>query len=310
MTAERRLGLAIAQYGPHATADAVHTVAAAAEEIGFDSLWVGDRLLRPVEPTELYGGLLPWPEGFGTFLDPLVTLTAAAARTERIRLGTNVLIAPLHVPVRLARELASLDVLSGGRLMVGLGVGWSRQEYAAAGVPWAERGARLEETLDVLEAVWAGSPVSHQGHFWHIDPARIDPRPPRRPPLYLAGRAPAALDRVARRADGWLPAGVPFPVMAETWERLRAKNGSLELIVRGNVFLTGDAVSVARGGTPGERFPFVGSRDQVVEDVLTCFRLGAHEVLLDLQQTCDDPRRMLAEAALIHERVRCASIGG
>jgi len=301
-----RLGVAAAQYGPHI--GAVRSFAEAAEEIGFDSLWVGDRLMLPEHPTELYGGVAPWPEAYGTFLDPLITLATVAARTERIRLGTNVLIAPLHTPVRLARELASLDVLSGGRLVVGLGVGWSRQEYAAAGVPWSERGARLEETLDVLAEVWSDGPAEHSGHFWQIDRSRMDPKPVQRPgpPVYLAGFAPQALERVGRRAAGWLPAGLPIAQMGQIWQQIRRPDHGLdsqEMIVRANVHLTETDLPASR------RFPFTGSRIQVVHDIHAAYEAGAAEVFVDLQQTCTDPKHLLDEAALIHQAVRETRMG-
>jgi probable F420-dependent oxidoreductase len=283
-----RLGLATAQYGACATADAVYEVAETAEKIGYDTLWVGERLLAPVDPIDGYGlPGNPWPAEFATFLDPLVVLSAVAARTHRIGLGTNVLVAPLHVPVRLARELASLSVLSSGRLAVGLGLGWSRQEYAAAGVPWAARGARLEECLDVLAACWSAGPVSHDGPLWRIDPSRQEPRPVRAPRVHLAGFAPAALDRVARRADGWLPAGLPLPLLASLWTSVRERAAaygrdpsSLELVVRVNAPVR-----------------------QAVPYAEEAFRLGASEVLLDLHQFCAGPGELLDQAAVFYEEM-------
>jgi probable F420-dependent oxidoreductase len=173
---------------------------------------VGDRLLAPVDPSVGYGGGPGYPAQFRAALDPFVVLTVAAASTEHVGLGTNVLNAPWYPPVLLARTVAALDLVSGGRLHLGLGTGWAPEEYAAVGVPITERGSRLDDCLDVLDAWWAaapGEPVAHEGRRTTIAPSYVDARRPQRPPVLLAGFAPRALDRVARRADAWLPVAVP-----------------------------------------------------------------------------------------------------
>ncbi|HEV7650431.1 MAG TPA: LLM class flavin-dependent oxidoreductase [Actinophytocola sp.] len=126
---------------------------------------------------------------------------------SRVTLGTNVLNAPWYPPAILARSLTTIDVLSAGRLLLGFGVGWSPEEYQAAGVPMTERGARLGECLDVLEALWTANPAEYQGKHWSVPATHTDLKPAQKsgPPIYLAGYAPAAQRRIARRADGWLP---------------------------------------------------------------------------------------------------------
>ncbi|PYR82930.1 MAG: hypothetical protein DMG18_13985 [Acidobacteria bacterium] len=166
-----RIGFALPQIGPIGGPDAITRVARRAEELGFDSLWVLDRLLYPVNPRA------PYPVGDGTLpikykrvLDAIETLTFAAARTERIALGTSVLNIPWYNPVLLARRLATLDVLSGGRLRVGLGIGWSPDEYEAAGASWKTRGKGADERVSALKAIWTrvrrhrlqGSEVLHR----------------------------------------------------------------------------------------------------------------------------------------------------
>jgi alkanesulfonate monooxygenase SsuD/methylene tetrahydromethanopterin reductase-like flavin-dependent oxidoreductase (luciferase family) len=156
-----RIGLSVPQLGALAQPHAVTTVATEAEIAGYDSLWVMDRLLAPLHPRSAYPGT---PDGalpaeHHRVLDPLVVLTHAAAVTDRVRLGTNVLVAPWYPPVPLARSLTTLDLLSGGRLTVGLGIGWSADEYDATGASMHGRGARLEEILDVLEHAWTGDIV-------------------------------------------------------------------------------------------------------------------------------------------------------
>ncbi len=166
-----KLGLALPQYGSFTDPQQAVEVAGAAEALGYDSLWAGDRILVPEHPRDRYpGGDGSIPPQFKAILDPLVVLTVAAAVTDRVRLGTNTLNALWTPPILLARSLASLDLVSQGRLDVGLGLGWSSDEYQAVDVPWAGRGARLEETLDVLETIWRMPrrcsmtvPVDHPG---------------------------------------------------------------------------------------------------------------------------------------------------
>lgn len=214
-----RIGFTLPQYGPVANTPAEITrFAAAAERLGADALWVGDRLLSPLEPKIGYGlsGPGPFPPEFASVFDPFTALTLAAAVTSRVRLGTNVLNAPFYSPLPLARTLTSIDRASNGRLVAGFGIGWSPDEFEAVGVPFAARGRRLDEILDVLDAAWDNEIVAHDGPQWKVAPSRIDHKPAKRPPVQLGGFAPAALQRIGRRADGWLAAGaLPGMLKAE-----------------------------------------------------------------------------------------------
>ncbi|MER6141657.1 TIGR03619 family F420-dependent LLM class oxidoreductase [Streptomyces sparsogenes] len=207
-----RIGFALPQFGAlaHHPEDVVR-FARQAEELGAASLWVGDRLLAPVRPTVGYAGTDTIPPEFRVALDPFALLATAAAVTERVQLGSNVINAPWYPPAVLARSLTTIDALSAGRLLVGLGTGWSPEEYQAVNVPMTERGRRLDETLDILTAWWTTDPVEHRGEHWTVPASHIDLKPAARPhpPVYLGGFVPTALNRVARRADGWLPIAVP-----------------------------------------------------------------------------------------------------
>ncbi|WP_307841413.1 LLM class flavin-dependent oxidoreductase [Streptomyces endocoffeicus] len=164
---------------------------------------MGDRVLAAVNPTVGYGGMDTIPWQLHTMLDPFVALGVAASVTERALLGTSTLIAPWYSPLLLARSLTGVDVVSGGRLIPGLGTGWSPEEYQGVGVPWKERGARLDECLDVLEAVWTTEPVArYDGRHYAFPAAHIGLKPVQRPrpPVYLSGFAPASQRRAARRA--------------------------------------------------------------------------------------------------------------
>ncbi len=211
-TARMKIGFTLPQFGPVAgdTGELVR-FAREAERLGADSLWVGDRLLAAVNPTVGYGGRDTIPETFHSVLDPFALMSAAAAVTERVEIGANVLIAPWYSPAVLARSLTTIDRVSGGRLLPGFGTGWSPEEYEAAGVPMSQRGARLDECLDAVFAWWSDNPVEYSGQYWSVPSAHVDIKPDRRPrpPVYLAGFAGAAVERVARRSDGWLPLHVP-----------------------------------------------------------------------------------------------------
>lgn len=284
-----RIGLALAQIGHFADGEQVRAMAVEAEQRGYDSLWALDRLLAPVSPRSAYPGnaegLLP--AGMAISLDPLMALATAASVTTTIRIGTNVLVAPWYRPVLLARSLASLDVVSGGRLDIGLGLGWSHDEYEAAGVPQRDLGARLEDVVDTLEALWQPGVefVQHEGREHRVVPASVRPAPVQRPrpPIFLAASSPAGLDRVGRIADGWTPVGLDVATMAAMWQQVRAtavEHGrdpdELRLVVRANAHHT--LVPLAE-----VRPTFHGSVDQIAADVRACDALGASDVILDLQ---------------------------
>ncbi|GAA0410749.1 TIGR03619 family F420-dependent LLM class oxidoreductase [Microbispora corallina] len=298
------LGLALAQYGPFASLDSVRLVAREAESMGFASLWVGDRLLTPLRPRDPYpGGDGRIPEAQRVFLDPVAVLTVAAACTVRPRLGTSVLNGPLYPPVALARSLTTVDLFSGGRLVVGLGLGWSSDEYDASGVPWKGRGARLEGVLDVLEAVWTADPVSYAGGPWTVAPSHVLPKPARRPPVYLAGFAPAALRRVGRRADGWLPAALPPPLLTGMWDVVRRAAeeagrdpGALRMALRCNPIITDEPVDPSR-------VPRAGTVAQIAGYLAEAAAAGVHEAFVDLQLTARDDDHLLRLAEAVRKAV-------
>ncbi|MFF5207085.1 TIGR03619 family F420-dependent LLM class oxidoreductase [Streptosporangium sp. NPDC000396] len=290
-----RLGLALPQYGRFADAQALVTVAQEAESQGFDSLWVGDRLLTPLAPRDRYpGGDGTIPPAHRTFLDPFAVLATAAAVTSRVRLGTSTLNANWYPPAVLARSLTTIDRLSSGRLEVGLGLGWSSDEYAAVGVPWDGRATRFDATLDALEAIWRDDPVSVTGPDWDIPPSHILPKPVQlpRPPVHLAGFSPAALARVGRRADGWLAAAMPLPRLADMWKTIREsaeRSGrdpdEVRVIVRVNPVVVD---SPAEAAPPGR-----GTVEQIAGQLRATAEAGVHEIFLDLQHTAHDPFQLL-----------------
>jgi probable F420-dependent oxidoreductase len=220
------LGFAVPQFGDSAYLDVgeLARFAATAEQLGADSLWVGDRLLAAVNPSVGYVGTDTIPERFRTNFDPFIALTVAATATTTAKLGASVLVAPWYPPVQLARQLTSIDVISGGRLLPGFGIGWSPEEYQAAGAPFRRRGAQLDELLDALDVLWTTNPVAHDGQRWAIPESWVNLKPAQRPhpPIYLGAFTPAGLKRVGERADGWMagtnvPGGLSLDMLR--WQR-------------------------------------------------------------------------------------------
>ncbi|MEU6440839.1 TIGR03619 family F420-dependent LLM class oxidoreductase [Streptomyces sp. NPDC047046] len=282
------LGLALPTFGTDAHTEGIVHVSRAAEELGYDSLWTGDRVLAPRSPST------PYPSGDGTMprtyenhMDPLTSLAFAAAHTSRVRLGTSTLNGLWHPPIMLARALTTLDVLSRGRLDVGLGLGWMPDEYTAVGVPWEGRGARLEETLDVLEAYWASEEFSHRGPLFTVPETVVGLKPEQRPgpPVLLAAFTPAGLRRVGRRAAGWLPVAMPLPALLRGWQSIVEEAGragrnpeELRMALRVNPTLT-------QVKADPERVPGAGTLGQYIDYARAAAEAGVHELFIDLGQT-------------------------
>ena len=283
-----RLGFALPQVGGVCDPTVIASAVRRAEELGYASGWVNDRLLWPTAPKAPYpasaDGSLPtqWQRN----LDALDVLTFAAAHSTTLRLGTSVLILPLYNPVLLARRLTTIDVLSSGRLTAGFGLGWSPDEYRAAGVSMAGQAERFEDSLDLLDKIWEGGTVQHASEFVSVAESMFDARPVQhpRPPVYLAAYTPAGLARIASRADGWIPAGIPIAAMADMRRAISSiataagrDPEQIGCIVRANVHL----VEAMLDGP--DRPPFCGSVTQVMADVERCAENGFDEVLIDVQ---------------------------
>jgi probable F420-dependent oxidoreductase len=280
-----RIGFSLPLHGSAAGPEGLITIAKRAELLGYESLWVWDRLLAPVNPKAPYPlGDGTHPPQFRSVLDPLEALAFIAGHTERISLGTSVLILSLYNPTLLARQLTTLDIVSNGRLKVGLGVRWNSDEAEAAGVSWSERGKRADEALLLLKAIWTMDPVEFKGTYYQIPLSYIGPKPIQKPhpPIYLGAFTPAAMRRIAEHADGWNVVGVPlrsvpvmFEAIKEKCREIGREPGELELVVRANVNLSAKSLGA-------DRIDFHGTLDQVAEDVRTARQIGATELFFDL----------------------------
>jgi probable F420-dependent oxidoreductase len=252
-----------------------------AEALGYRTAWTFQRLLVPAErEPDPRSGM----QVYRSVLDPVVSLAHLAGRTDRIRLGLAVLNMPFFSPALAAKQLATLDILSNGRLDVGLGVGWSKVEFVASGVPLDRRGRRAEEFLRALRALWTDQVVEFDGEFYRIPPARAEPKPVQRPhpPVLLGGSAEAALRRAGRLAAGWISASNadlrhidrPIATVREAAERADRDPDALRFVCRGPLRL----------GPPGaaDRRPLTGSVEQVRGDLEDLRAQGVTEVFLDV----------------------------
>jgi probable F420-dependent oxidoreductase len=203
-----RIGLHALGIGAGAQPAVIEAVAGAADRAGFATLWAGEHVVMVDRPDSRYpysgDGEIPI-DATADWLDPFVCLTFAAATTSRIRIATGVLLLPEHNPLVVAKQAASLDLLSGGRLMLGVGVGWSAEEFDALGVSFAHRGQRTLEYVDVLRTLWRDDPASFSGRFAAFSGVRIHPKPVQNAgvPIVFGGNSDPALARVATAGDGW-----------------------------------------------------------------------------------------------------------
>jgi probable F420-dependent oxidoreductase len=274
-----RLGFGLPVSGTWSTPDTMVRFARRAEELGYSSLWSFQRLLNPADGH--YG------EAYRSVHDPLVTLAYAAAVTSRIRLGTAVVNAPFTAPIVLAKQVTTLDILSGGRVDLGLGLGWSPEEFKAVGVPYERRGARVEEYIACLRAIWRDNPVSFDGTFYDLPPVRVDPRPvqPPGPPILMGGAADVALRRAGRVADGWISAsrhdltriGEAVATVRGAAEEAGRDPAALRFVVRGVVHLDEE-----RPDEAGNRRRLTGTAGQIKGDLETLHGQGITDVFLDL----------------------------
>jgi probable F420-dependent oxidoreductase len=266
-----KLGFSLPTAGDWATPENQIRVAREAEALGYHSLWVFQRLLYPLEPRNEYPPVpgKVWPKPFERVLDPIVTLAYVAAATTRIRLGTSVLIMPFYTPVVLAKQLATLDVLSGGRLDVGLGIGWSEDEYEAVGVPFRRRGRRGDEFLRCLDMIWSQDIVEFAGEFFSVPRSRIEPKPVQkpRPPITIGGYGPRVVRRAVELGDGFNGGNVPLdaiePLVAQVRQAASVAGrdpNAVHIVCRGGY----RACETPQGK---DRRPLWGTLDEIREDI-------------------------------------------
>jgi probable F420-dependent oxidoreductase len=270
------LGLGLPVSGAWATPRNVAAVARDADAGGFRGVWTFQRWLADPQLPSVYRSVL----------DPMIALGYAAAVTERVRLGIAVVNGPFYSPVALAKQFATIDRLSDGRLDAGVGLGWAPREYAAAGVPMEDRGRRFDEWLDCMDVLLTQDPVEFAGEFYTVPRSDIGPMPVQRPrpPLLIGGSAPVALRRAGRRGDGWISSSraslddirLAVETVRSAAEKAGKARDAVRCVVRGVTVLQDAPVDGAHRATLN------GSLDQIRDDLALYASAGVDEVFLDL----------------------------
>ena len=253
-----KFGLLLPNFGAIASADTIAEGARLAEECGFDSVWTTDHVLMPAD----------MPDPYGILIESLIALTIAATATSKVQLGTSIIVMPQREPVLLSKQLAAIDVASGGRLILGAGVGWLEQEFNYLGADYDNRGARFDEWLALMRALWNGE-GAFRGESKSIEDALFAPLPSRRDktPVWIGGNSPLAIRRAASNAAGWHPVGMTPAELAAGLADLRSQSNGRPVTVslRTNIELLADGEAAKGYGAPGH-VPR-GTADQVVAEL-------------------------------------------
>ena len=281
-----KFGFSLIVRGNEATPDTFARIAERAEALEIDSLWCSAHVIVPPQVKSGYI-LIPgrkhpehWKE---CYWEPFTVLSYLAALTSKITLGTSVVIVPMHNPIELAKQVAEVDQLSGGRFVFGVGVGWFEEEFEVLGQDFHNRGARTDEALDLMKALWSDDPVSFHGRYHQVDEAFFSPKPRQRPspPIWVAGGSKAALKRAARCADTWHPVRPTFETLRHARADLNGylaeagrKPESLEIAVK--------LPLIFQGGPPQPDQPLTQGRPaDIIGAIKSYSEAGASHLVFD-----------------------------
>jgi len=280
-------GFSVIVRGDAAGPDTFAAMADAAESLAIDCLWVSDHLIMPAMRVSRYPGAADGqlPDAWKRrYYQPFSVLNYLAARTQRVRLGISVLILPMRNPVEVAAQVAELDQLSRGRMNLGVGVGWYREEFEALGYDFDDRGARTNDSLSIMQTLWREESASVNGPYYRFDEASMGPKPAQspHPPIYIGGHTPAALRRVAQFGDVWHPFKLDPAGVAEGRRALQralvAQDRAIsELRIAPKIPLTFQNAAPAPG-----QFPSEGRSGDIVEGLNAYIDAGAQEFCFDI----------------------------
>jgi probable F420-dependent oxidoreductase len=286
--------------GPMATPANLGRVAEKAEALDYDTVWFSDHIVIPTEVKSFYpydpSGKMPFNPS-EPYWEPLTVIGYVAGRTSRLRLGTSVLILPYRNPIVTAKMLATLDVLSNGRVTLGAGVGWMEEEFKAIGLDtYSRRGAYSDECIRIFRELWTKDNPSFQGEFHQFSNIRCEPRPvqPGGLPIWIGGHTPQAIRRVARLGDGWQPlvqrppADLPPAEMQEKIAQLRAFAQQAGRDPQRITLAMGSSIQFTDGAATGPRSLFTGTPAQIVETLRRYQELGIQNFRCDFPSVSID----------------------
>lgn len=227
-----KIGIALPIFGKYAGRDQILEASLAAEALGYDSVWVSDHVVVP-DSHNVFGDV---------FFDPLISLGFIASATSRIELGTSVIVLPYRNPLVLAKSVSSLDALSGGRVVLGVGSGWLKGEFDALGVDFARRGRMTDEYIEIMKELWTSDSPSYEGEYYSFSGIRFEPKPVRKPypPVWVGGESRRSIERAVTHGDGWHPVGLGPGELAAKAREVRSilpdeKRESFVISLRRNV---------------------------------------------------------------------------
>ena len=278
------------QAGEQSTTANIVRTAKTAEDEGFDSLWVFERLLWPISPQTPY---VATPDGslpveYQRVFDPLETLTFVAAKTNKITLGTSVIDILFHNPVVLARRFATLDVLSEGRAIAGLGIGWSKDEYQVSNIPFENKGKRADEFIQALKKIWTEDIVEFKGNYYNIPASKIGPKPIQKPhiPIFMGGFSPNTFKRIINYStNGWLGLIVgPLEYLENTIKSMNemASKANKDPNEFKTILLTYPNIVESKNEqltNESQRFPLTGTIDQIGNDIKRIKKMGVDHIV-------------------------------
>jgi probable F420-dependent oxidoreductase len=250
-----KFGYVAPNYGDKVSASELVEIAELCEDLGFDSIWATDHMVMPRELKEPYGQVL----------EPLITLSFIAARTKRLRLGTSIIVLPQRNPILVAKQAATLDVFSKGRVILGVGAGWAEKEFKNLGANFAHRGKIYDESIELMRALWSQDPVNYKGSYFEVADSIFLPKPTQGLiPIWCGGTSVSAVRRALRLGDGWHPVGLGLPDFARGVKMIKDSGKSLVISLRMTTDIRKKREDMV--GASGERRAVLsGSRAEILQ---------------------------------------------
>jgi probable F420-dependent oxidoreductase len=290
-----KIGLSLPNFGELASPETLREVSALAEKLGFYSLWTTDHLIIPENQ----------PGSYGTTYETLVTLSYLTAFTSKVKIGTSILVVPQRNPVVVAKQIATIDIFSRGRVILGVGCGWLRKEFEYLGADFPRRFKILDEAIRTMKSIWSQTLVTYDSEFRHIDRALANPKPVQRPsiPIFMGGMSKLSMKRAARYGDGWHPVGLSPREVSEGAKFVKSLEGSrrVEISSRNPIKFGGKRIEYG-GASTTPMFVLQGTDGEILQDVEE-FEKDAGVEHLVLQPVAESGEELFATVRGIGEKI-------